>query len=278
MFSKRITESGRFLKMPPSSQALYFQLGMNADDDGVVEAFKVMKLTNSNEDDLKVLVSKNFIKILNEDLVAFVMDWSEHNLIRADRKIDSIYKELLLQIVPEIEVLEAKPRADTKKLTGGQQMDVQCPHRLGKDRLGKDRLIGTPLFEEIFKFWNEQKIITHNVLTDKMKTKIKSALKDYSLGDIKIAITKYKQVLTGDQYFWSYKWTLPDFLSRGLTKFLDTPIDGFKQSNGFEKEKKKKVYYNGNPVVEKNGKKYVIIDGEWKEFCGEEKDLITKFE
>ncbi len=136
MFSKVITESGRFLKMPPSSQALYFQLGMNADDDGVVEAFKVMKLTNSNDDDLKVLVSKNFIKILNEDLVSFIMDWTEHNLIRADRKIDSIYKDLLLQIVPEIEILEAKPRADTKKLTGGLPMDVQ---RTAQDKISKDK-------------------------------------------------------------------------------------------------------------------------------------------
>lgn len=141
MFSKVITESGRFLKMPPSSQALYFQLGMNADDDGVVEAFKVMKLTNSNDDDLKVLVSKNLIKILNEDLVSFVMDWSEHNLIRADRKIDSIYKDLLLKMVDEVDILEAKPRADTKKLTGGQPLDVQmsAQDKISKDKISKDK-------------------------------------------------------------------------------------------------------------------------------------------
>ena len=50
MFSKRIIESAKFLKMPISCQALYFHLGMNADDDGIVEAFKVMRMTGSTED------------------------------------------------------------------------------------------------------------------------------------------------------------------------------------------------------------------------------------
>jgi len=33
MFSKEVTNSDEFLDMPPSSQSLYFHLGMNADDD-----------------------------------------------------------------------------------------------------------------------------------------------------------------------------------------------------------------------------------------------------
>ena len=39
MFSKTIVESARFIKMPVSSQALYFHLGVLADDEGVVEAY-----------------------------------------------------------------------------------------------------------------------------------------------------------------------------------------------------------------------------------------------
>ena len=65
MFSTRITESARFLKMPSSSQNLYFHLGMKADDDGVVEAYPVMRMINSTEDDLRVLVGKGFVTLLN---------------------------------------------------------------------------------------------------------------------------------------------------------------------------------------------------------------------
>ncbi|KLD61706.1 hypothetical protein WP50_00105 [Lactiplantibacillus plantarum] len=59
MFSNRITDSAKFLKMPLSSQALYFHLGLHADDDGVVEAFSVMRQTGAVEDDLRILVAKN---------------------------------------------------------------------------------------------------------------------------------------------------------------------------------------------------------------------------
>lgn len=42
------------------------------------------------------------------------------------------------------------------------------------------------------------------------------------------------------------------------------------------KEEKKKPYYFGDPVVEKFGKKYVIVDGEWKLFAGDKKDITWK--
>lgn len=42
------------------------------------------------------------------------------------------------------------------------------------------------------------------------------------------------------------------------------------------KEEKKKPYYFDDPVVEKNKRKYVIVDGEWKTFAGDEKDIVWK--
>ena len=98
MFSKSVIGSARFLRMPPSSRLLYYDLGMAADDDGVVEAFSVMRMTGAVEDDLKVLVSKGFITVLNEDLVAYIEDWSKNNQIRKDRYQPSIYQNLLVQI------------------------------------------------------------------------------------------------------------------------------------------------------------------------------------
>ena len=75
MFSKRLTESTKFLKMPATSQNLYFHLGMNADDDGVVEALLVMRTVGATEDDLRVIVSKGFATFLNEDMVTYLNDW-----------------------------------------------------------------------------------------------------------------------------------------------------------------------------------------------------------
>ena len=85
MFARSIIGSARFLRMPPSSRLLYYDLGMQADDDGIVEAFTVMRTTGATEDDLRVLVAKGFISILNEDLVSFIVDWKRNNLIKKDR-------------------------------------------------------------------------------------------------------------------------------------------------------------------------------------------------
>lgn len=67
MFSKRIVGATRFVRMPATSQNLYFHLGINADDDGVVEAYPVMRMIGASDDDLRVLVAKEFVTILNDD-------------------------------------------------------------------------------------------------------------------------------------------------------------------------------------------------------------------
>ena len=117
MFAKSVINSARFLTMPPSSRLLYYDLGMAADDDGVVEAFTVMRTTGAADDDLRVLVSKGFVSLLNDELVAYITDWSTNNQIRKDRYQPSIYKNLLV------------------KLADGNQRLTQ--YRLGKDSLGK---------------------------------------------------------------------------------------------------------------------------------------------
>lgn len=157
MFSKRIVESARFLKMPPSTQNLYFHLGLNADDDGVVEGYNVMMQTGATEDDLKLLVAKGFVTVLNDDLVTYINDWRENNRIRADRKVDSIYKNLLVKMIPDIELQPSRRRADTKKkpgvkriedngrpldnqrTTNGRQMDRIGQSSIGQSSIGQDR-------------------------------------------------------------------------------------------------------------------------------------------
>lgn len=136
MFAKAIINSARFLRMPTSSRLLYYDLGMSADDDGVVEAFTVMRTTGATEDDLRVLSAKGFVSILNDDLVAIITDWKQNNQIRPDRYKPSVYAHLLVKIEDGI------PN-DNQMVTDGIPMvdKRETQDRLGKDRLGKDRLI-----------------------------------------------------------------------------------------------------------------------------------------
>ncbi len=147
MFSKSVVESARFLKMSISARALYFHLGMDADDDGIVEAFTVMRMAGTTDADLHELVTQGFATLLDEnDLVAYLNDWQENNKLRADRKTDSRYQELLLKVLPDVNLVEARPSYYSRKNTVCQTNDrqqtdnSQTNDRLGKDSIGKDSI------------------------------------------------------------------------------------------------------------------------------------------
>ena len=200
MVSNKIIDSARFIKMPISSQCLYFHLIAKGDDDGVVEAFNVMRMVGATEDDLKVLVAKGFVIVLNEDLVSYITDWKVHNLVRADRKIDSIYKDLLLQVVDEVELLEKKPSYYSRKKS---LSDIcQTNDSIGKDRLGKDRLVEENIYspakaepiipyKEITEYLNNRAGTNYRHTTNKTKDLIKARFNEgFTLEDFKTVIDK----------------------------------------------------------------------------------------
>ncbi len=85
MFNKTITNNDNFLEMPDSSQNLYFHLSMNADDDGFVDNWKaIMRMTGHKEDDLKVLIAKQFV-IPFESGVIVIRHWRLNNYLQKDR-------------------------------------------------------------------------------------------------------------------------------------------------------------------------------------------------
>ena len=93
MFAKTIIDSDAFLEMPMSAQALYFHLGMRADDDGFINnPKKIQRMVGASEDDLKLLMAKNFI-IPFESGVVVIKHWKIHNYIQADRYKPTVYQE-----------------------------------------------------------------------------------------------------------------------------------------------------------------------------------------
>ena len=156
MFSKSITTSGRFLKLSASARLLYYDLGMLADDDGFVEAFGVIRQTQSSEDDLLELAAKGFVTVLNDELVAHITDWNENNKIRKDRRRPSIYSDLLdaaaagcsLNAVLDDRLTTKCQPSDNQLTTICQPSDNQLTticqptdnHLTTQDRIGKDRL------------------------------------------------------------------------------------------------------------------------------------------
>lgn len=78
MFDKAIIDTDRFMDLAISSKALYFLLGMEADDEGFVSYKKVMRIHGGNEDDVKVLIAKRFL-IGFQSGVVVITDWNKNN-------------------------------------------------------------------------------------------------------------------------------------------------------------------------------------------------------
>lgn len=93
MFTKKIVDSDAFLEMPLSTQALYFHLGMRADDDGFVNnPKKIQRMIGATDDDVKVLIAKKFI-IAFESGIIVIKHWRMHNYIQSDRYHPTDYKK-----------------------------------------------------------------------------------------------------------------------------------------------------------------------------------------
>lgn len=109
MFSKKIIDSGTFLEMPLTTQALYFHLSMRADDDGFVDNPKfIQRMIGASEDDLKLLIAKSFL-IAFESGVVVITAWKVHNYIQNDRKKDTFYQnELKMLEIDERKMLTIK--------------------------------------------------------------------------------------------------------------------------------------------------------------------------
>ena len=132
MFAKSIVESDAFLDMPLSTQALYFHLGMIADDDGFVNSpKKVVRMISASEDDLNLLVLKRFILTFESGIIV-IKHWKMNNYIPKDRYKESVY-------TLEKSQLQVKENSSyTECIQTVYKMDTQ--DRIGKDRLDKESI------------------------------------------------------------------------------------------------------------------------------------------
>ncbi len=153
MFSMQIVDTDAFMDMPLSAQALYFHLGMRADDDGFVSnARRIQRLIGAADDDLRLLALKRFILTFNSGIVV-IKHWRILNTIRGDRYKPTLYQDekATLYLKPDgaytdhpvdgaRALMPPSEDPDTTWQPSGNQMEPQV--RLGKDKLSKDSTEG----------------------------------------------------------------------------------------------------------------------------------------
>lgn len=149
MFSADVVCTDKFVEMPSSTQALYLQFGMKADDDGFVSSPKqIVRMVGAAEDDLKILVAKGFI-IPFESGVIVISDWKTNNSIRKDRytqtrcldelnKLENLNGKYVLSPTCQPSVNQL---STTCQPSGNHAVDVlETQVRLGKDSIDKSSI------------------------------------------------------------------------------------------------------------------------------------------
>ena len=134
MFSLSVIDTDKFLEMPVSSRLLYYELGMRADDDGFVDNWKkILLFTGLKEDDMKVLISKQFI-IPFESGVIVIRHWRMNNYLQNDRTKPTLYQEELKQL-------------DVDK-NNVYTLYTDCIHSIDKNSIDKNSIEEKEIYKE----------------------------------------------------------------------------------------------------------------------------------
>lgn len=146
MFDKSITNSDDFLEMPDSSQNLYFHLSMNADDDGFVNNWKsIMRMTGHKDDDLKVLVAKQFIIPFDSGVIV-IKHWRINNYLRNDRYVETKFKEEKSHLIVDDSLVYQV------STNGIHSIEENSIDKNIKKEIYKERKFEKPTIEEVRKY------------------------------------------------------------------------------------------------------------------------------
>lgn len=229
MFSLDVVDTDKFLEMPTSTQCLYFHLGIRADDEGFVSApKKILKLTGCSNDDLRILIAKEYIIPFDEGVVVIV-DWNVNNWIRPDRKHNTRFQEEKRQLAL---VNGRYILTDSCQLIDGQ-MSVNCPTEISIDKISIDKnsidknkedreYIN---YQQIADMYNDTCVSFPRLtkLSESRKKAIKARLKVYTLEDFEklFQMAENSSFLKGgNSRNWSanFDWLIKD---SNMAKVLD---------------------------------------------------------
>lgn len=236
MFAKVIVDSDLFLDMPLSTQALYFHLGMRADDAGFVNSpKKIQRMVGASGDDLKLLEAKGFI-IPFESGVVVITHWRNNNYIQKDRYKETIYlaEKSLLEVTDN----GSYNKMDTECIQNVSTADTQVS--IGKDSkeliVSKDTICQTDVRQDIEKAveaWNALEPLGYSKIS-RLSSKsqryqsLKARISEYGIEDVLKAIDNVRRSsYLVDQTWFAFDWFVkPNNFPKVLEGKYNSKADG----------------------------------------------------
>ncbi|MBQ7265377.1 MAG: replisome organizer [Firmicutes bacterium] len=140
MIAKTVVDTDKFLDMPLSTQALYFHLNLQADDDGVVGSpKKIRTIIGATEEDLRLLIEKGFLISFDTGVIV-IKHWKVNNLIRKDRYKQSFFQTELSQLREDKGVYSFISRDTPRDPLSTANGIPNSDQGLTQDSIGKDSI------------------------------------------------------------------------------------------------------------------------------------------
>jgi len=148
MFARTVCCTDDFYDLSKDERLLYFSLGLEADDDGMVgSARMICKMADIPYDVLDMLEQRGYIKIFPK--CVGIVHWKTNNTIRGDRRQPTVFPEELA------EMEKSEKKSKTKKKTKGKASKTHTPE---------------PLFEPV----TDEKLNLYKLLNKEQKDYIKA--------------------------------------------------------------------------------------------------------
>lgn len=207
MMNTNIINTDEFLSMPMSARLLYYDFCMRGDDDGFIDSpMKIMKLNGCSNDDLKVLVTKNYVIPCDRGIFV-ITHWFIHNTIRRDRYNPTMHIDARknLKLVDKI---YQKSEEKSSWQPPGNRLATTWQPRIEKNSSNNSNNIETMNIKTIFDYLQEE----FGKLLSPMEIEVVNTW-DYDVEIIKLAI---KEASTSNQ--------------RSI-KYIDKILYNWKQAN-----------------------------------------------
>lgn len=203
MFTMQIVDSDAFVEMPISTQGLYFQFAMRADDDGFIDKPKrIMRDVKAKAADYDRLLENGFI--LEIDRVVVIKHWRMHNSLSQNRYHETQYLEekakLLLKDNGSYSLNSGVPLDDTKykeQKKETKKNNKPSGKRLATGSTTASRIEGkyseNKALDKAFYDYVEMRKKIKKPMTDRAVELAKSKLEKLSKGNIDVAVAILNQ-------------------------------------------------------------------------------------
>ena len=237
MFDSALINQDNFYDLPMEAKALYFLLGMEADDEGFINPKKVLRLYGGTEDSIKILILKNYLIPFKSGVVV-ITDWKRNNYLDKNKVKETIYidEKSQLDFDSKTEKYLLKNKDENESLTEVKPKLNESLPRVEENRVEENRVEENSItnnystIDRNIRNVTDAEIVSNEMSVEKLQSVCKVLEKEFGrpITPIEIEIIK-----TWDYSIEIIKLAIAESISNGIfyIKYIDKILYHWKRAN-----------------------------------------------